>query len=103
MSPPVFSELVLGSHNRKKVEELRLLLAPLGLGLISLDECRDPLEVEETGTSFLENARLKASQQARHLQRPTIGEDSGLCVPGLNGEPGIYSARFRPRHRPTQQ
>ncbi len=86
--------LVLGTHNKKKCGELRLLLEPLGLELLSLAEVPQAIEVEETGTTFIENARLKASQQAVHLKQWTIGEDSGLCVPGLDGEPGVYSARY---------
>lgn len=86
--------LVLGTHNQKKCGELRLLLEPLGLELLSLAEVPQAIEVEETGTTFIENARLKASQQAVHLKHWTIGEDSGLCVPGLGGEPGVYSARY---------
>lgn len=88
------SELVLGTHNKKKCDELRLLLEPLGLRLFSLKDFSDSLEVEETGLTFIENARLKATEQAVHLKRWTIGEDSGLCVPGLDGEPGVYSARY---------
>lgn len=89
-----FESLVLGTHNQKKCAELRLLLQPLGIRLYSLSEIENSIEVDETGSSFIENARLKAVQQARHLRRWTIGEDSGLCVPGLGGEPGIYSARY---------
>lgn len=88
------STLVLGSHNRKKCYELGLLLEPLGLTLLSLDQVDHPIEVEETGQTFIENARLKAVHQALHLRQWTIGEDSGLCLPGLNNEPGVYSARY---------
>lgn len=85
---------MLGTGNAKKCIELRRLLEPLGLELLSLAEVPAPLEVEETGQTFMENARLKASSQARHLAQWTIGEDSGLCVPYLKGAPGIYSARY---------
>lgn len=88
------STLVLGTHNQKKCGELRLLLEPIGLQLKSLADLPQAIEVEETGTTFIENARLKASQQAVHLNQWTIGEDSGLCVPSLGGEPGVYSARY---------
>lgn len=88
------SELILGTSNAKKCGELRQLLQPLGFKLLSLAEVPEPLDVEETGSTFIENARLKASQQALHLQRWTIGEDSGLCVPALDGAPGVYSARY---------
>lgn len=86
--------IVLGTHNRKKLVELRELLEPFGIALSSLAEVAGPLVVDETGTTFIENARLKAVEQARHLARWTIGEDSGLCVPALGGEPGVYSARY---------
>jgi len=86
--------IVLGTNNAKKCIELRRLLEPLGLELLTLAEVDHPLEVEETGQTFLENARLKATVQAVHLSQWTIGEDSGLCVPYLQGAPGIYSARY---------
>lgn len=87
-------QLILGTHNKKKCAELRELLLPLGLQLHSLAEVAGPIEVEETGQTFIENARLKACEQAKHLKQWTIGEDSGLCVPFLDGAPGIYSARY---------
>ncbi len=86
--------IILGTTNKKKCVELRALLEPLGIELLSLAEVAEPLEVDETGTTFIENARLKAQQQAVHLGQWTIGEDSGLCVPALGGAPGIYSARY---------
>lgn len=86
--------LILGTHNAKKCGELRELLTPLGFELKSLAEVDNPIEVDETGTTFIENARLKAQEQARHLKQWTIGEDSGLCVPYLKHAPGIYSARY---------
>lgn len=88
------TELVLGTHNAKKCGELQLLLAPLGFQLKSLAEVEQALTVDETGSTFIENARLKATEQARHLGCWAIGEDSGLCVPFLNDAPGIYSARY---------
>lgn len=91
---PSPTRLILGTHNQKKCGELRLLLEPLGLQLRSLAEVENPLEVEETGEQFIDNARLKASEQARHLEEWTIGEDSGLCVPYLQGAPGVFSARY---------
>jgi XTP/dITP diphosphohydrolase len=88
------ARMILGTHNRKKCGELRGLLDPLGIELRSLAEVNNPLTVDETGTTFMENARLKATEQAIHLGEWTIGEDSGLCVPALGGAPGIYSARY---------
>ena len=87
-------KLVLGTHNRKKGEELRVLLQPFGFELTTLADCANPIEVVEDGNSFQANSHLKAIQQAKHLNQWVIGEDSGLCVQALGGEPGIYSARF---------
>lgn len=86
--------LVLGSHNRKKLGELAELLVPHGLELKTLADFPAPLEVAETGQTFAENARLKATQQARHLNAWVLGEDSGLSVDALGGAPGVFSARF---------
>ena len=86
--------LVLGTHNRKKGLELEKLLQPFGFELKTLADFPEAIEVVEDGDSFEANARLKATQQAQHLGQWVIGEDSGLCVKALNGEPGIYSARF---------
>ena len=86
--------LVLGTRNRKKGLELAELLAPFGFELLTVADFAHALEVDETGASFAENAALKATQQARQLQAWVLGEDSGLCVPALDGAPGIYSARF---------
>jgi XTP/dITP diphosphohydrolase len=89
-----FETLVLGTTNRGKVRELRELLAPLRLKLVSLADLGDVLEVEETGDSFAANACLKATAQARHLNAWVLAEDSGIAVDALRGAPGIYSARF---------
>jgi XTP/dITP diphosphohydrolase len=86
--------LVLGTHNRKKGQELIDLLAPLGFECKTLADFPDAVEVDESGTTFAENARLKACEQARHLGRWVLGEDSGLSVDALAGAPGVYSARF---------
>ncbi len=91
---PPAQRIILGTHNAKKCGELRLLLQPLGVELRSLAELPNPIEVDETGDTFIENARLKATQQATHLGEWTIGEDSGLCVPSLGGAPGVLSARY---------
>lgn len=86
--------LVLGTHNRKKAGELIQLLEPLGITLRTLADYPQAIEVDETGTTFAENAALKASQQARHLGVWVLGEDSGLEVDALQGRPGVYSARY---------
>ncbi|MFV2069252.1 MAG: non-canonical purine NTP pyrophosphatase [Pirellulales bacterium] len=91
---PSHHRLVLGTGNRKKARELAGLLAHLGLQLPTLSDFDDPREVIEDGTSFGENARKKAIEQALHLRAWVLGEDSGLAVDQLDGAPGIYSARF---------
>ena len=87
-------KLYLGTNNRKKIIELVHLLEPRGIEIKVPSDFPDVYDVDETGKTFLENARLKAISQARHRGLWAIGEDSGLCVPALGGRPGIYSARF---------
>jgi XTP/dITP diphosphohydrolase len=87
-------ELVLGTHNQKKRRELVDLLEPWGIRLLTLADFPTAITVDETGATFAENAALKAAQQAKHLGRWVLGEDSGLCVTALNGEPGVFSARY---------
>lgn len=86
--------LVLGTHNAKKLAEMRDLLSAFSLPVESLSEVPDAIEVAETGTTFVENARLKAVEQAQHLGRWVLAEDSGLSVGALDGAPGVYSARY---------
>ena len=87
-------QLVLGTNNRKKGLELADLLAPEGFELITLADISSAIEVAETGETFSANAALKACEQAKHLKRWVLGEDSGLAVDVLKGAPGVYSARF---------
>lgn len=86
--------IVLGTRNAKKLGELKQLLEPRGIQTESLEAFSNAIEVEETGSSFRENAILKAVEQATHLNEWVMGEDSGLSVDALDGAPGIYSARF---------
>jgi XTP/dITP diphosphohydrolase len=93
--PPV---LVLGSRNRKKLQEIVEILGDLPLELRDLTSCPEAPEIVEDGTTFEANARKKAFELAGFLNLWVIGEDSGLVVPGLNGRPGVYSARYAGRH-----
>jgi XTP/dITP diphosphohydrolase len=86
--------LVLGTRNRKKLAELAALLEPHGLQLKTLDDFPQSVDVVEDGQTFAENAAKKAVQQAELLQHWVLGEDSGLVVDALDGQPGIRSARF---------
>jgi XTP/dITP diphosphohydrolase len=85
--------LVIATHNRGKLAEMRDLLAPFGVDAIAAAELGLP-EPEETGTTFLENARIKAAAAARTSGFPAFADDSGLVVDALDGEPGIFSARW---------
>ena len=86
--------LVLGTANRKKGLELAELVAPLGLEVRTLADFPEAIQVEETGETFAANAALKAVEQARHLKRWVLADDSGLAVDALGGAPGVYSARY---------
>jgi XTP/dITP diphosphohydrolase len=86
--------LVIGTRNRKKGAELAELLAPHGFHVATLDDLADAIDVVEDGDSFAANARLKATQQAAHLGRWVLADDSGLEVDALGGAPGVFSARF---------
>jgi XTP/dITP diphosphohydrolase len=86
--------LVLASRNRKKQLEMAELLAPLQITVASVANFPDAPEVEETGSTFAENAALKASAVAAAIGRWTVADDSGLAVDALDGAPGVYSARY---------
>ncbi len=86
--------LVIGSRNRKKRQEIVEILGDLGVDLRDLTNWPDAPEVVEDGVTFVDNARKKAVELARHLGQWVLGEDSGLVVPSLNGRPGVYSARY---------
>lgn len=84
-------KLVIASHNAGKVREIRALLAPFGIEPVSAGELGLP-EPEETGTTFAENALLKALASAQGSNLPALADDSGLCVAALGGAPGVYTA-----------
>ena len=81
---------VIATHNEHKVEEFHRILSPLGIEAVTADL----KDVEETGTTFAENAELKARAACEETGLPAIADDSGLMVDVLNGEPGVYSARY---------
>jgi len=86
-------KLVIASHNPGKVSEILEMLGPYGIEPVSAAELDLP-EPEETGTTFLANAELKALQAADLTGLPALADDSGLCVDALGGDPGIFSARW---------
>lgn len=87
-------QFLLATKNRGKVREVRAVLEALGVESESLLEREDLPEVEETGTTFSENARLKATYYNRLTGIPSLADDSGLVVDALDGAPGVFSARF---------
>lgn len=87
-------EVVVASRNKGKVKEFALLLAPLALSVLSLEGWPDVPEPEETGDSFLANARLKAVYYAGQTGKLCLADDSGLAVAALGGAPGVFSARY---------
>jgi XTP/dITP diphosphohydrolase len=86
-------KVVIATHNPGKLSELRDLLAPHGVEAVSAGELGLP-EPEETGKTFIENARIKALAATKATGLPAFADDSGLAVDSLGGEPGIYSARW---------
>ncbi len=94
-------KLVLATRNQGKITEFRRILEELAPGqieLIGVDKFPDLVDVEETGTSFEENSLLKARYTSQATGLPAIADDSGLCVDALNGDPGIFSARWAGVH-----
>jgi XTP/dITP diphosphohydrolase len=89
----ITGRLVIATHNSGKLTEMRELLAPYGIDAISAGEL-GLKEPDETGTSFRDNARIKAQAAAIATKVPAFADDSGIVVDALDGAPGIYSARW---------
>ena len=87
-------DIILATNNAHKVQELRRMLEPLGYTLYSQKEKGISIEVEENGTTFEENAFLKAKAIYDLTGCAALADDSGLCVDALDGRPGVYSARY---------
>ena len=86
---------IIASNNAHKVLELERILNPLGISALTAKQAGiDLCDVEETGTTFAENARIKAKAAFERCNMPSIADDSGLTVDALNGAPGVYSARY---------
>ena len=96
-------KLILASNNANKLKEFRSLVADLDIELLSQKEAGCDFEVEETGTTFEENAYLKASAVTEATGIAAVADDSGLCVDALGGEPGIYSARYGLGHAASDE
>ena len=86
--------IIIASNNQGKIKEFKKMLEPMGYTVLSQSEAGINLEIEETGTTFKENATLKAEAIYKLKHIPVLADDSGLEVEFLNMEPGIYSARY---------
>ena len=87
-------KFILASHNKGKIAEMQAVLGELGIEVVMPEDLGITVDVEETGTTFAENAALKARAIRDASGLPAIGDDSGLCVDWLGGAPGVYSARY---------
>ncbi|MDY5611600.1 XTP/dITP diphosphatase [Dysosmobacter sp.] len=87
-------KFILATHNPGKLKEMGAILARFGVEVVSPKDLGITVDVEETGTTFAENAMLKAKAICEAAGLPAIADDSGLCVDALNGGPGVYSARY---------
>ena len=89
----MLNDLVLASNNQGKLAEFAQLLAPLSIHVHAQSVFNVP-ECDEPYATFVENALHKARHTAKHTGKPALADDSGICVPALNGAPGVYSARY---------
>ena len=88
-------DMIFASHNLGKIKEMKEMLSPLGINVLTFEDIQMP-DVEETGQTFEENAALKAVTIAKLNNVPCFADDSGLCVDCLGGRPGVFSARYAP-------
>ena len=87
-------QVIIATQNKGKAKDFEALFGPLGYQVLTLRDVAQDMDVEETGVTFEENAILKAEAVAEALQTTVIADDSGLEIDALNGEPGVYSARY---------
>ena len=90
-----YREIIFASHNRGKIAEIREMLNPYGIKVLSAADLELP-DVEETGKTFEENAYIKALAAAKAHNIPCFADDSGLCVDAIGGRPGVSTARYAP-------
>ena len=96
-------KLIVASNNDHKIKEIKEMLSQFPFEVLSLREANINIDVEETGTTFMENADIKASEIFKIAQGDMVlADDSGLSVEALNGAPGVFSARFAGSHGDTK-
>jgi XTP/dITP diphosphohydrolase len=91
-------EIIVATSNPNKLKELHAIVKPYTLTLISLNDVQLKLNIKETGTTFLENALIKAKVLAKRVNKTVIADDSGLQIEALKGFPGVHSSRFMEGH-----
>lgn len=91
-------QVVIATKNKGKAKDFEALFGPLGYEVVTMFDVAPDMEIEETGTTFEENAVLKAETLSRELNKLVIADDSGLAIDALGGEPGVYSARYAGDH-----
>lgn len=87
-------KIVFATGNQGKLREVKKILADLNVDIVSMKEEGIQIDVDENGTTFAENAQIKATAIGAHTDAIVLADDSGLVIDALNGEPGIYSARY---------
>ncbi len=87
-------KIFVATGNTHKLEEIRTILKGLPVELVDVNSLAEKIEVEETGATFAENAQIKARAYFERVKMPVLADDSGLEVPALNNEPGVFSARY---------
>lgn len=92
-------KILIGTTNEGKVNDFKQLLENEQIQVLSLRDLDNAIDVEETGTTFAENAILKAETLSRYYNQIVIADDSGLEIEALNGKPGVYSARYAGEHK----
>jgi len=97
MTAMKISKLVMATNNANKLREVREILSPLGIEVLSQNEAGVSCDPDENGMTFAENAMIKARAVYEACGLPVIADDSGLCVDALDGRPGVHSARYAPK------
>lgn len=97
------NRLIVATQNKDKVKEIRKLLEDFPIEVLTMEEAGITLEIEENGTTFVENAILKAETVSQFTNDPVLADDSGLEIDYLNKEPGIYSARYLGKDTPYSE
>ncbi|MDX8359382.1 MULTISPECIES: XTP/dITP diphosphatase [Bacillaceae] len=96
------NQVLIATKNMGKVNEFKSMLEPKGIEVQSLFDINEPIDIEETGQTFAENAIIKAEAVANRFHTIVIADDSGLAVDALDGRPGVYSARYAGEHKDDQ-